>query len=275
MAKILSWNVNGLRAIIAKGMMKRIAREHPDVLCLQEIKVGRDFESARIRPGAEISAARPPERILGSLPYQFFCPAARPGYAGTAILSRERPLSWSRGIGSRVSDDEGRVLTVEFPSLHLVSVYVPNSQRGLPRLGFRIRWDGLFRAYVLGLAASKPVVFCGDLNVAHNEIDIARPRDNRMNAGFTDRERRSFSRLLGRAAAPDFIDTFRFLHPEARDRYSWWSYATAARERNIGWRIDYLCISPALAPRLRDTFILDGITGSDHCPVGAVLEGSL
>ncbi len=255
--------------------MKRLARERPDVVCLQEIKVGRDFGPARVDPGAEILPARPSERVLGALPYQFFCPAVRPGYAGTAILSREKPLSWSRGIGSRVSDEEGRVLTVEFPSLFLVSVYVPNSQRGLPRLGFRIRWDGLFRAYVRGLAAAKPVVFCGDMNVAHNEIDIARPADNRMNAGFTDRERRSFSRLLGRAASPDFIDSFRFLHPGERDRYSWWSYATAARERNIGWRIDYVCLSPGLAPRLRDAFILDTITGSDHCPVGALLEGDL
>ena len=199
----------------------------------------------------------------------------RPGYSGTAILSRVKPLSWRRGIGSRVSDEEGRVLTVEFPTLYMVSVYVPNSQRGLPRLGFRIRWDGLFRAYVGSLARRKPVVFCGDMNVAHNEIDIARPDANRMNAGFTDRERRSFTRLLGDGSAAGFIDTFRHLHPEETDRYTWWSYATAARERNVGWRIDYVCISRALAPRLRDAFILDGITGSDHCPVGAVLEGDL
>ncbi len=275
MATIISWNVNGLRAIIGKGMMERLAREKPDAVCLQEIKVGRDFEPGRADPGEAVTAVPASQRILKTLPYQFFCPAARPGYAGTAILSREKPLSWSRGIGSKVSDREGRVLTVEFPSLFLVSVYVPNSQRGLPRLDFRIRWDRLFREYVRGLATRKPVVFCGDMNVAHNEIDIARPNDNRMNAGFTDRERRSFSRLLGRAAAPDFVDTFRHLHPHEKGRYSWWSYATAARERNIGWRIDYVCISPALLPRLRDSFILDRIMGSDHCPVGAVLEGEL
>jgi exodeoxyribonuclease-3 len=275
MARIISWNVNGLRAIIGKGMMPRIAREKPDAVCLQEIKVGRDFEPGRADPRGPIADAPPSKRILKALRYQFFSPAARPGYAGTAILSREKPLSWTRGIGSRVSDHEGRVLTVEFTSAFLVSVYVPNSQRGLPRLDFRIRWDRLFRDYVRGLAATKPVVFCGDMNVAHNEIDIARPNDNRMNAGFTDRERRSFSRLLGHAAAPAFIDTFRHLYPHERDRYSWWSYATAARERNIGWRIDYVCMSPALLPRLRGAFILDRIMGSDHCPVGADLEGDL
>jgi exodeoxyribonuclease-3 len=255
--------------------MPSISRESPDAVCLQEIKVGRDFPPARLDPRDGIEHARPAERVLRALPYQFFCPAVRAGYAGTAILSRAKPLSWSRGIGSRVSDEEGRVLTVEFPTLYLVSVYVPNSQRGLPRLGFRIRWDGLFRAYLGGLARTKPVVFCGDMNVAHNEIDIARPKANRMNAGFTDRERRSFTRLLGKGSAAAFIDTFRHLHPDETARYTWWSYATAARERNVGWRIDYVCISPALAPRLRDAFILDGITGSDHCPVGAVLEGDL
>jgi exodeoxyribonuclease-3 len=259
MVKIISWNVNGLRAIIAKGMMEAIARQDPDVMCLQEIKTGRGFPS-----GA-------PDLVLPQLPCQFFCPADRPGYAGTAILTRSQPLSWARGIGSRVSDAEGRVVTVEFSSLYIVSVYVPNSQRGLPRLGFRLRWDAQFRRYLRELAERKPVVFCGDMNVAHREIDIARPNDNRMNAGFTDQERRSFTRLLGQG----FVDTFRFLHPDEADRYSWWSYATRARERNIGWRIDYVCVSRGLEPRLRDAFILDAIQGSDHCPVGAVLDGDL
>ncbi len=259
MVKIISWNVNGLRAIIAKGRMDDIAREEPDVVCLQEIKTGRGFPSDGLDP------------ILTQLPHQHFCPAERPGYAGTAILSRSQPLSWTKGIGSRVSDAEGRVLTLEFPSLYLISVYVPNSQRGLPRLGFRLRWDALFRRYVRELAERKPVVFCGDMNVAHEEIDIARPNDNRMNAGFTDQERRSFTRLLSQG----FTDAFRLLHPEETDRYTWWSYATRARERNIGWRIDYVCISSGLQPRLRDAFILDAIQGSDHCPVAAVLDGEL
>jgi exodeoxyribonuclease III len=287
MVKILSWNVNGLRAIIAKGMIAEIEREAPDAVCLQEIKVGRGFVADGADASDQVSPAAPSERIISALPYQFFSPAARPGYAGTAVLSRTAPLGWRRGIGSRVSDDEGRVTTVEFPSLYLVSVYVPNSQRGLPRLGLRLRWDTVFRSYVQELSSRKPVVFCGDMNVAHQEIDIARPEANRMNPGFTDRERRSFGRLLAghpavrsarlapAAADGAFIDTFRLLHPDAADRYSWWSYATRARERNIGWRIDYVCVSPPLAPRLREAFILDGIQGSDHCPVGAVLEGEL
>jgi exodeoxyribonuclease-3 len=187
------------------------------------------------------------------------------------VLSRTEALSWTKGMNHRVSDDEGRVVTVEFPTLYVVSVYVPNSQRGLPRLPFRLRWDARFRAYLSELAAKKPVVFCGDLNVAHEDIDIARPRDNRMNAGFTDRERRSFTRLLGAG----FVDTFRALHPRDADRYSWWSLASAARKRNIGWRIDYVCISEALRPRLRKAYILDSIMGSDHCPVGIDLDGEL
>jgi len=286
MVKIISWNVNGLRAIIAKGMIADIEGENPDAVCLQEIKTGRDFAPAVASPGPDIAPAARPDRIIAGLPYQFFSPAARPGYAGTSVLSRMRPLAWSRGIGSKVSDEEGRVTTVEFATLFLVSVYVPNSQRGLPRLGFRLRWDKLFRLYVQELSRRKPVVFCGDMNVAHQEIDIARPEANRMNPGFTDRERRSFGRLLAgqSAAAPrarvnseqyGFVDTFRYLHPDVPDRYTWWSYATRARERNVGWRIDYVCISPSLASRLDGAFILGGVLGSDHCPVGAVLDGEM
>jgi exodeoxyribonuclease-3 len=206
--------------------------------------------------------------VLPGLPFQFFSAAVKPGYSGTAVLSRVRPISWKAGIGDRVSDAEGRVITVEFPSLYVVSVYVPNSQRGLPRLEFRLKWDRRFRAFARSLAEKKPVLFCGDMNVAHQEIDIARPRQNRMNAGFTDRERRSFGRLL----AAGFVDTFRALHDEG-GRYTWWSLASAARERNIGWRIDYVCVSERLRPRLVDAFILDKVTGSDHGPVGIVLDG--
>jgi exodeoxyribonuclease-3 len=285
MAKVISWNVNGLRAIVSKGTLAGVARENPDIVCLQEIKVARGFAADARGPQAEPSPRA--DRVLPSLPYQFFSPAARPGYAGTAVLSRTRPVSWTRGIGSRLSDEEGRVTTVEFASLYVVSVYVPNSQRGLPRLGVRLAWDRTFRNYVQELARRKPVVFCGDMNVAHQEIDIARPEANRMNPGFTDRERRSFGRLLagdgaalaGRGnsdeAPTGFIDTFRFLHPDVSDRYTWWSYATRARERNIGWRIDYVCVSPELAPRLRKAFIYDEVMGSDHCPVGAEVEAEL
>jgi exodeoxyribonuclease III len=205
------------------------------------------------------------------MPYQYFATTEKPGYSGTAILSRTPALSWREGIGHAVSDGEGRVVTAEFKSLYVVSVYVPNSQRGLPRLGFRLKWDVKFRAYVRDLAASKPVVFCGDLNVAHEEIDIAHPRENRMNAGFTDEERRSFGRLL----KAGFVDTFRALHPDEAERYTWWSFVTKARDRNIGWRIDYVCVSEALRGRLRDAFILDSLMGSDHCPVGLELDGAL
>jgi len=252
--RLLSWNVNGLRAVLAKGGMKAISRRRPDIMCLQEVRASEEQVG----------------QVIPSLPFQYFCTALKPGYSGTAVLSRVEPVSWKAGIGDRVSDGEGRVLTVEFPSLYVVSVYVPNSQRGLPRLDFRLKWDRAFRAFAQGLAKKKPVLFCGDLNVAHEEIDLARPRDNRMNAGFTDQERTSFTRLLGAG----FIDTFRVYHDEG-ERYTWWSNVTRARERNIGWRIDYVCVSESLRGRLRDAFILDSITGSDHCPVGVELEGTL
>jgi len=255
MVRLISWNVNGIRAAIAKGGLAAVARHRPDLVCFQEVRAGPD----------QIG------RVLGLLPYRYHATPRRAGYSGTAIFSRAEPLRWFAGIGERTSDGEGRVVTAEFPSLYVVSVYVPNSQRGLPRLGFRLRWDVRFRRFAADLARKKPVLFCGDLNVAHQEVDIARPRANRMNAGFTDQERRSFSRLL----AAGFVDTFRHLHPEETARYSWWSFATKARERNIGWRIDYVCLSQAAAPRLRSAFILDRIRGSDHCPVGVELDGQL
>jgi exodeoxyribonuclease-3 len=254
-ATVLSWNVNGLRSVISKGAMRPLARRRPDVLCLQEVRASEEQAGT----------------VLACLPFQCFAATRKPGYSGTALLSRTGVLSWTEGMGHKVSDDEGRIVTAEFPTLYVVSVYVPNSQRGLPRLPFRLRWDASFRAYVSALSSKKPVVFCGDLNVAHEELDIARPRDNRMNAGFTDQERRSFSRLLGAG----FVDSFRALHPADAERYTWWSLASRARERNIGWRIDYVCISRALLPRLRKAFILDKVMGSDHCPVGIELEGEL
>ena len=255
MARIISWNVNGLRAVLRRQGLGPVSRRSPDVLCLQEVR------------------ARPQEvgRVLPRMRWQHIASTRRPGYSGTAVLSRCDPLSWTEGMGHRVSDDEGRVTTAEFPTLYVVSVYVPNSQHGLPRLALRLRWDRAFREYVQWLERKKPVVFCGDLNVAHQEIDIARPRDNRMNPGFTDQERASFSRLLDCG----FVDTFRALHPRVRERYTWWKVAARARERNIGWRIDYVCISRALRPRLRRAFILDSVMGSDHCPVGIELEGDL
>jgi exodeoxyribonuclease-3 len=254
MIKLISWNVNGLRSVIAKGALAPLAAARPDVICLQEIKAREDQVG----------------QVLPDYPYQYFSTTKKPGYSGTAILSRFPAASWHEGMGHGVSDDEGRVVTVEFASLTVVSVYVPNSQRGLPRLGVRLEWDAAFRAYVKKLARKKPVVFSGDMNVAHEEIDIARPDDNHRNAGFTDEERASFTQLLDAG----FIDTFRTLHAEG-DRYTWWSLITRARERNIGWRIDYVCVSQALREKLRDAFILESLTGSDHCPIGVVLDGEL
>jgi exodeoxyribonuclease III len=254
MARILSWNVNGLRAAMAKGALDPVAALRPDVLCLQEVRATEGQVG----------------QVLARLPHQYFARSQRPGYSGTAVLSRIPALSWHEGIGYKVSDDEGRVVTVEFPTIFVVSVYVPNSQRGLLRLPLRLRWDTRFRAYVSELARRKPVLFTGDMNVAHEEIDIARPRDNRMNAGFTDQERRGFTRLL----KAGFIDTFRALHDEG-DRYTWWSQATRARERNIGWRIDYACISETIRDRLKQAIIYESIMGSDHCPVGILLIGDL
>ena len=254
MVTLISWNVNGLRAVMAKGALRAVERAKPDIVCLQEVRAREDQVG----------------QVLPTLPHQRICATRTPGYSGTAILSRRAPLAWDEGMGRTVSDNEGRVLTAEFPSFQVVSVYVPNAQRGLTRLEYRLRWDRDFRAWVAARARRKPVIFCGDLNVAHQEIDIARPRQNRMNAGFTDRERRSFARLL----AAGFLDSFRVFHHEG-GRYTWWSLASNARSRNIGWRIDYVCVSEALLPRLTDAFILDAITGSDHCPVGITLSGRL
>ena len=252
MVTLISWNINGLRAAMSKGALKAIARESPDIVCLQEVR----------------ARAEQAGQVLPELPHQHISHSRKPGYSGTAVLSRRAPLAWEEGMGHRVSDDEGRVTTAEFPSFYVTSVYVPNSRRGLPRLGYRLRWNDQFRAYVGKLSERKPVLFCGDMNVAHEEIDIARPKENRLNAGFTDQERRGFGQLL----EAGFVDTFRAFHDEG-GRYTWWSLATRARERNIGWRIDYVCASEALRPRLKDAFILDWIMGSDHCPVGVVLTG--
>ncbi len=254
MARILSWNVNGVRAALAKGAFAPLAELNPDVICIQEVRARADQVG----------------QLIAELPHQYFAHALRPGYSGTAILSRTPALSWREGMGDKLSDEEGRVVTAEFPSLFVVSVYAVNSQRGLPRLPLRLAWDESFRRYARGLARTKPVLLTGDMNVAHDEIDLARPNDNHMNAGFTDEERASFGRLL----QAGFIDTFRALHDEG-ERYTWWSQVTRARLRNIGWRIDYVCISEALRGRLRQASIYETIMGSDHCPVGIDLEGDL
>jgi exodeoxyribonuclease-3 len=254
---LLSWNVNGLRAVLRKGAFSFLRRQDVDILCLQET-----------RTAAEQVLEDPARPLFPDLPHQYFNPAEKPGYAGTAVFSALEPLTVRCGMGRAEHDREGRLLTLEFERFFLVNVYVPNAQRGLLRLDYRLRWDRDLRLYLKGLDRRKPVVFCGDLNVAHQEIDLARPGDNHENAGFTDQEREGFGRLLGSG----FLDSFRDRHPGEGGHYTWWSMPTRARERNVGWRIDYFCLSRRLAPALKEAFILPAVEGSDHCPVGIRLS---
>lgn len=251
--KLVSWNVNGLRSVLTKGFFDFWRQEDPDILCLQETK-------SRAEQLAEITWP------LGYTAH--WNSARRPGYAGVTTFTRIPPLAVTSGIGLADHDGEGRVLTLEFGEFFLVNVYTPNSRRELTRLAYRTReWEPAFRAYLQRLEQRKPVIFCGDLNVAHTEIDLARPKANRRNAGFTDEERAEFRALLDAG----FVDTFR-LFEENGGHYTWWSYMNRARERNIGWRIDYFLVSPGLVPRIRRAFILPHVRGSDHCPVGIELE---
>jgi exodeoxyribonuclease III len=249
--KLISWNVNGIRAVLGKGFLDFLESEVPDIVLLQEVKAERaqvehDFESA----GWEVQ----------------WNPAVKKGYSGVAILSRHPALSVALGIGIEDHDQEGRVLTAEFSDYYVVNVYTPNAQDGLRRLDYRMAWDAAFLTYVKNLELRKPVIFAGDLNVAHQEIDLARPKENRKSAGFSDEERAGFDRIV----AAGFVDTFRHLHPDEPNHYSWWSFRGGARERNVGWRIDYWCVSESLLPRVKHAAILPDVMGSDHCPV--VLE---
>jgi exodeoxyribonuclease-3 len=249
--KLISWNVNGLRSILGKGLLEFWTAEKPDVLCLQEIK------------------ARP-EQVADTTWPRGFAPhwnsAEKPGYSGTATFTKKKPQSSTTGVGKAEHDGEGRVITTEYDDFFLVNVYTPNSQRELTRLAYRTtQWEPAFRAYLKKLEKKKPVIFCGDLNVAHTELDLANPKTNRKNAGFTDEERREFQLLIDEG----FVDTFR-LFTQGNGHYTWWSYMNNARPRNIGWRIDYFLVSPALVPRIKSARILPHVPGSDHCPV--VLE---
>lgn len=249
--KIVSWNVNGLRAIVAKGFTDIMAAFDPDIFCIQEIK---------LRPG-QLDLA-----IEGYDSYWSY--ADRPGYSGTAVFSRIRPLSHATVTGVDRHDHEGRVTVLELADRYVVNVYTPNSQSELARLDYRLDWERDFLTFVKGLDAHKPVVVCGDLNVAHREIDLANPKANRNNPGFSDAERAAMDRLLDAG----FVDTFRHLNPGLAGAYSWWSYRGQARARNIGWRIDYFIISQRLLPALRGAAIHPTVTGSDHCPVSVVLD---
>ncbi len=249
--KLISWNVNGLRSILGKGLLEFWASEKPDVLCLQETKA---------RPEQVGDTAWP----RGFAPH--WNSAQKPGYSGVVSFAKKQPARATNGIGQPAHDAEGRVLTLEYDDFFLVNVYTPNSQRELTRLDYRTeQWEPAFRQYLLNLERTKPVIFCGDLNVAHTEDDLANPRTNRRNAGFTDEERGQFQALLDAG----FVDTFR-LFTRGNGHYTWWSYMNNARPRNIGWRIDYFLVSPALVPRIKAARILPHVPGSDHCPV--VLE---
>ncbi len=247
--KIVSWNVNGIRACLSKGFLDFVERENPDIICVQETKAQKEQV----------------EMDLSGYAHHHWNSAERKGYSGVAIFSKHEPLNVRHGIG--LLDEEGRVLTLEFEEFYLVNVYTPNSKRGLERVDFRHdEWDMAFLNHLKNL--DKPVIFCGDLNVAHREIDLARPHSNKTtamnpgNAGFTDKERKGFDNFIDAG----FVDSFRHLYPE-EEKYSWWSYMFKARERNVGWRIDYFCVHESLKDRIKDCLILDDVLGSDHCPV--------
>lgn len=249
--KLISWNVNGLRACLTKGFQETFDALDADIFCLQETKMQEGQ--------AEVNAPG----------YHFYLNSAeKRGYSGTAVFTKEEPLAISYGIGMDEHDHEGRVITLEFPAFFLVNVYTPNAQDGLKRLSYRMQWEDDFRAYLMRLDENKPVIVCGDFNVAHKEIDLKNPQSNRHNAGFTDEERAKFSELL----ASGFLDTFRHFYPEQAGAYSWWSYRFNARSRNAGWRIDYFLVSERFAGAVQDAQILSGITGSDHCPVALILK---
>ena len=249
--KLTAWNVNGLRACVDKGFYESIAALDADVVCLQETKL----------QAGQIDLA-----LEGYETYWNY--ADKKGYSGTAIFTRRHPLSVTYGLGIDLHDHEGRIITAEYEDFYLVTAYVPNSQDGLRRLDYRQQWDKDLRAYLKELETRKPVVLCGDLNVAHREIDLKNPKSNRKNAGFTDEEREGFQQLLDAG----FVDTFRHFYPDQTDIYSWWSYRFRAREKNAGWRIDYFVVSEALRPLLESAAIHTEIFGSDHCPVEVVLR---
>ena len=244
--KLISWNVNGLRAVWQKGFSDFFKEADADIFCLQETKMQEgqldvDFEGY----------------------YQYFNSAVRKGYSGTAIFTKNKPLAIKYDIGIEEHDQEGRVITLEFENFYMVNVYTPNSKSELERLEYRQKWEDDFRTYLLNLDKQKPVILCGDLNVAHQEIDLKNPKTNRRSAGFTDEEREKMTELL----EAGFTDTFRYLYPTKENAYTWWSYRMRAREKNVGWRIDYFIVSNRLQPNIKEAKILSEVMGSDHCPV--------
>ena len=246
MKKMISWNVNGLRACLGKGFLEYLKESDADIFCIQESKLQEGQVELEL-PGY----------------HQYWNYAEKKGYSGTAMFTKEEPVSVTYGLGIEEHDHEGRVITAEFPEYYVVTCYTPNSQDGLKRLDYRMQWEDAFRAYLKALETKKPVIFCGDLNVAHQEIDLKNSKTNRKNAGFSDEERAKFTELL----EAGFVDTFRYFYPDQEGIYSWWSYRFSARAKNAGWRIDYFCVSESLKDRLVDAKIHTEVMGSDHCPV--------
>ena len=251
MKKMISWNVNGLRACIGKGFLEYFKEIDADIFCIQESKL----QEGQIKLDLEGY-------------HQYWNYAEKKGYSGTAIFTKEKPLSVTYGINVEEHDKEGRVITAEYSDYYLVTCYTPNSQRELTRLSYRMEWEDAFLAYLKKLDKKKPVIFCGDLNVAHQEIDLKNPKNNYNNSGFTSQEREKFTNILNSG----FIDTYRYLNPDTVGAYSWWSYRFHAREKNNGWRIDYFCVSKSLESRLVDAQIHTKVMGSDHCPVELVIS---
>ncbi len=249
--KLISWNVNGLRACVQKGFLDFFMQMDADIFCIQESK---------------LQAGQIDLELAGY--YQYWNYAVKKGYSGTAIFTKKEPMNVTLGMGIEEHDQEGRVITLEYPEFYMVTVYTPNSQNELARLSYRMQWETDFLAYLKGLEKKKPVIFCGDLNVAHQEIDLKNPKSNRKNAGFTDEERQKFTELTQEG----FIDTFRYFYPKQEGIYSWWSYRFRAREKNAGWRIDYFCVSESLKEKLIDAKIHTEVFGSDHCPIELTIE---
>ena len=249
--KLISWNVNGLRACMQKGFLEYFREADADVFCIQESKLQEGQVDLKT-PGY----------------HQYWNYAEKKGYSGVAIFSKAEPLNFTCGIGREEHDKEGRVITLEYNDMYIVTVYTPNSQEELARLDYRMQWEDEFRSYIKGLDGKKPVVVCGDMNVAHREIDLKNPGSNRRNAGFTDEERNKFSEFL----EAGFIDTYRYFYPDREGAYSWWSYRFNARANNAGWRIDYFCVSERLAERLISADIHSQVLGSDHCPVELIMK---
>ena len=254
MIKLISWNVNGLRAAVGKGFLDFFHEADADVFCVQETKL-QEGQIELDLPGY----------------YDYWCYADKKGYSGTALFTKEKPLDVTYGIGCDAHDHEGRVITAEFPRFYMLTCYTPNAQHELTRLDYRMSWEDAFLAYIRKLDEKKPVIYCGDLNVAHQEIDLKNPKSNRGNPGFTDEEREKMSTVL----ANGFTDSFRYLYPDRTDAYTWWSYRMNARAKNVGWRIDYFIASDRLRDSIRDAMIYPQVMGSDHCPIGLSVDTEL